>query len=209
MQKIENVVTEDFRKKFNVLDKNETRRERIWKDCVEEAKSLVKISNETRFKIVALAEKCCVIHHGGKPSRDRYTLTRFATEIGMTPKTLMEWVGLKKHIFDNLTPEQRAEKPTYTTLVNISRELKSFNRKDAIGFKAAVTDNYKKLSGKDESTIKMQKYVKHMKTVLWNVKSKAMIKNCDESVLVEILHISRDIAWNLKHIDTQMKLKKA
>lgn len=46
MEKLIDVVSEEFKTEMNVLDKNETRRERIWKECVEQGKVLVKMNHE-------------------------------------------------------------------------------------------------------------------------------------------------------------------
>lgn len=193
------IVSQEFKDEFKVLDKNETRRERIWKDCVEEAKVLVKTTHEIRMKIVALAEKCCVIHHGGSSTSNRYTVLRFATEIGMNPHTLLEWVRVKKNVYDELSPQDQKDIGA-TKLTFLDRQLKG-EKRGTEQYKVALKKEVEKLKKTSASTIKMMKYANHMKTIIFNVKNKPMIKDCDEQILIEMLHLAREISWNLKYLD--------
>ncbi len=199
MLKISDVTTAEDKKTLNVLDKNETRRERIWKDCVNEAKILVVTTHEVRMKIVALAEKACVFHHGGSSTNNRFTVTRFAAEIGMNSHTLLEWVRLKRNVFDELS---EADQKTIgqTKLTFLDRQMKG-ERRGTEAYKKSLKKEVERLRKTSDSTIKMMKYVKHMRTIIFNVKNPMMIKDCNKEVLAEILHLSREISKHLNYVD--------
>lgn len=183
----------------------ETKREKLWKECVQEGKVLAKMNQESRLKIVKLAEKCCVIHFGGRNFENRFTVTNFANEIGINPHTLLEWIRLKKNVLDNLDAEtQKTVKQTDLQLID--RELKGIKR-GTEEYKTAVRATTKIILSSTGSTRKMMKYQKHMTTMLFNVKHKAMINDCDRKVLVEILHTAREIAKHLEWVDFEMKAK--
>lgn len=198
LAKLKDVTDNRTRKRLGVLNDNETRRERLWKECVSAAKLLVKQQDEMRFKIVDLANKCCIVHHGGRSTYERYTVIRFAKEVGITYKTLTEWMRVKRNIYDNLEEGQRGTF-TLSTMRFLDHELRG--RAGEKNFPSLVQAAYKKMEKEDPCTIKMKKYIKHLKSIHFNVSHQMMIKNCDEQVLVEIMHLCRQIASSLSYID--------
>jgi hypothetical protein len=206
LHKIEDTVKGELRKNLKVLEKGETRRDATWRECVDEAKILLKMTHESRMKIVALAEKCCTIHQGGRSTDSRYTLTRFAKDIGMNKQTLLEWYRLKKNVADNLTEaEQKSIKQT--DMIFFDRQLKGIPR-GSEEYKSALKKKVKQFgNGKSETTRKMMKYNQYLTSILFNVKNKAMIKGCDRTVLAEMLHKTREISKNLNWVDFEVKEK--
>lgn len=178
--------------------------EKLWHECVTEAKGLLQKYKDIRWQVVDLALKCCIIHHGGRVSTNRFTLANFAKEIGLPAKTLNEWVRLKTNILDNI-PKEKAEGLSMSKLKYIDTQLKGEKRDKGFGKKvqAALSD----MAKKSETTVKMEKYLKHLKTIYFNVKNPRMIKDCDEEVLLEILHVCREIAFGLSKIDKPKKSK--
>lgn len=206
MQKLSDTLDSSTKKKLNVLDDNETRRERIWKECVTEGKILLTTSAEIRMKIVLLAEKCCTIHHGGRSFETRFTVHRFAEEIGMNGNTLHEWIRLKRNVLDNLDQKEKDVVKT-TDLWMIDRQLKGV-RRNTPEYKAEVKKVAKSILSRNKTTVKMMKYQKHLNTILFNVKNPAMVKDCDRGVLAELLYTTRQISKHLNWVDLEVKTKK-
>lgn len=192
------LVGDDFKTKNNVLKENETEKDRLWKKCVEEAKLLVTQYKNARFKVAELAMRVCILHHGGRASIQRYTIRQFAKEIGMPEKTLWEWVRMKRNIYDNLDEKQR-EGLTLSQMKYMDMKLKGVERDDK--FKPKLLKAYKEMSKKSETTVKMEKYLQHLKSIHFNFIHKLMLKDCDPEVLGEIIHLCRDIVFHGSKFD--------
>lgn len=205
MLKINEIVDDNFKKEMNVLDDNETRRERIWKDCVDEAKKIISLTKELRLQIVTLAEKACVIHHGGRASNSRFTVVRFANEIGINHKTLQEWMSLKRSIYDIL-PENEQKKVSFTDMKYLDSQTKS-GKRNTLEKSKAVLAKLTEMRKQHPDTVKFIKYKAHLKTLLFNAKNKAMTKHCDRAVLADVLHLSREISKHLNWVDFEVKEK--
>lgn len=205
MLKIKDQVSEEDKKQLKVLDDNETRRDRIWKDCVEEAKKLVFLSDNLRMKIADLAIKCCVLHHGGKSNNSRYTATRFAEEIGVNVRTLLEWIHFKKNIYDPL-PEKEKELLSFQDLRYLDTQTSGLVR-TSIEKQKAVLKKLAEMKKMHPDTVKFMKYVKHLKTIRFNTKHKQMIKHVDRTVLSECLMLTRQIVNDIKFVDTEVVLR--
>ncbi len=193
------VTSDKTKKDLGVLKPGETRRQKLWDMCVSEAKELVKLRQEMRWDIVKLAEKCCVVHHGGHNAELRYTVKKFAAEIGITYTTLIEWMRLKRQVFDNLDKDQQ-KRASMTDLRFIDQNLQGVSKTDS-KFPDRVKSAYRRMAKTSQSTIKMQKYVRHLKSIQFNVKNPMLLKDCDQEVLTEILHLAREIAFELAKND--------
>lgn len=75
-----------------------------WEKAVEEAKAIVGHMRESRLKIAELAISVCDIQIGGnwRAFARIYTMKNFAHDIGVHPKTLHQWIRIKKNIHDQL-----------------------------------------------------------------------------------------------------------
>lgn len=81
--------------------------EKEWDRLVAEAKERLSVVNKVRMEIADLAIQACDIRWGGGGHWSGYknqgrTLKAFALEIGMAPKTLSEWVRIKRDIVSKL-----------------------------------------------------------------------------------------------------------
>lgn len=200
MLKISSTLTEQQRSELNVLNDGERRIDRTWAECVKEARSLLKMSDEIRFKIIALANKCCSDIQGSK-----YTYGRFADEIGLGRTTLYEWVRVKKDVYDVLPKEDQ----TFLTFT----QMKELNSR-TVGLPSgsqekgkAVLRSLKQMKKESPDTLKFRRYLEQLNHVLYNVKDKHRTKDCDRGVLAEILHVSREISKNLSWVDFEEKRK--
>lgn len=195
--KIKDVVPENF---FADVQITLGKREQLWKECVDQAKILVRQYKEIRFTVVELALKCCVIHHGGRAANERFTIKRFAQEVGMKEKTLNEWIRIKINIYNNL-PEDEKLNTSYEDLRYLDKQMKGQNRQDVKRFSLGLSKRLIEMKAKHACTIKMEKYLKHLKTIQFNVENQRMIKDCDIDVLIQILSICRSIVLNLSKLD--------
>lgn len=201
MSKLGDVLSAIDKQRLDVLDPGETRRERLWKKCVFDAKELVENQKNIRFSIVDLAKKCCVIHLGGSVGTgNRYTLRAFAKEVGLPWGTFYEWYTIKENIYESL-PDNEKETTTYSRMRFIEREMYGTKWREVTDKKKIVAKTLKDIKKKSATTIKMQKYLKHLKTVQFNAKNKLMIKDCDKELLGEICHVCRDIVNHLAKYD--------
>jgi hypothetical protein len=77
-----------------------------WQSYVDRAKKIYRQINKDRIEIATLAIKACEIKHGGgdhwKNFEGVYTLRRFAEDIGISYKTLHNWVTAKLLIKDQV-----------------------------------------------------------------------------------------------------------
>jgi hypothetical protein len=85
----------------------------LWLRCVDEAKQEVSKLHAARARIVDLALRCCDIQWGGgahwSGHEGVYTARRFAKEIGVNYKTLMNWLTARRVVADNLPPGEWKE----------------------------------------------------------------------------------------------------
>ncbi len=202
---VRDVTSPIARKKLQVLKPGETRRDKVWKECIFSAKLLIKQGLDIKVKVVELAEKCCIVHHGGSvdKSKNRYTLRRFAKETGVKWGTFYEWYTIKNHIINNLSKEQ-IDDLSFSEMRRIKKSIPAseFHKKTA---KKVLNNKIKELRKKTDTTIKMEHYLKHLKTIHFNVSNKLMIKDCDTEVLGKICHLSRSIVRHLAKYDKKTK----
>lgn len=200
MLKISDSLTREQRLELNVLENGQTRREVTWKTCIAQAKTLLKNRDEIRFQIIKLAEQCCSDLEGSK-----YTFNRFADEIGLARTTLHEWIRVKREVYDILPKDDK-------NFLSFN-QMRDLNKRSA-GFPSgsqekqkAVLKSLKQLKKETPDTLKFREYLSQLKRVLFNAKDKHRTKDCDRSVLVEILHVSREISKNLSWVDYEEKIR--
>lgn len=194
MLKISDTLSLEEKQKLNVLENGQTRREVTWAECINEAKLLLKQTDELRFRIIALAEKCCSDVQGSK-----YTYARFANEIGLAPATLYEWMKVKKDVYD-VIPKQDQTFLSFNQMRDLNKRtpgLKTGSQEKG----KAVLKALKQLKKESPDTLKFRRYLDQMKHILFNVKDKHRTKFCEREVLIELLHTSREISKHLNWID--------
>lgn len=69
----------------------------LYESLVEHAQKLLEQIKVNRIEIAKIALQVCEISHGGI-SGDKYTLSKFADDIGMKRRTLSNWVELYRDI---------------------------------------------------------------------------------------------------------------
>jgi len=69
-----------------------TQKERKYRSAVAEAKNLLATLEKAKMRIAQLAYENCEVILGGHAVGDRYSLSMFASDIGVNRKTLSDWV---------------------------------------------------------------------------------------------------------------------
>lgn len=77
---------------------------------------------ELTTKIAEYATKVCTIRHGGR-SDGYYTLVDYANDIGLSPKTLQNWVQIYRNVILKLD-EKRKAKADWKTASSVNQFLK-------------------------------------------------------------------------------------
>lgn len=196
---LRDITPKDTKKKLNVLEAGETRRQKLWDQCISEARTLVSSYKNIRFQVVDLVEKCCVVHRGGRAVNARYTVAKFAKEIGIAEGTLYEWIRIKR-VRDGL-PDP--DKFSYEDLRLIDKETVAI--KDPEKKKNALLKSAKAFSSFSPETVKMRKYIKHLKSVHFNASNLRLIKDCDSETIGEVVHLCREIVRMLAPFDRKQK----
>jgi hypothetical protein len=94
-----------------------------WIENVTDCKYIIHQRKTDRIYVAEKALEVCEITWGGSKYRDKYTLTQFAEEIGITPSTLSNWVAVKTMVYDKLEPKIR-KSTSYTECATVARTLK-------------------------------------------------------------------------------------
>ena len=79
-----------------------------YNDAISKAKTLVASIKVNQLKVAELAVHVCIKGKGIVDS-DSYTYTKFANQIGIHPKTLLEWVASYEHGAKSINPESPTE----------------------------------------------------------------------------------------------------
>lgn len=198
--KLKDIVSTDIESIMEDLP--ESKREEHWQKCISDTKLLVGQFKEIRMKIAEIALSCCVAHRGGSVAEGRYTVKAFAREIGVASGTLFEWIRMRQ-VFLALTKKEQAN-TSFTEIGQIARDMKGIGVRDD-DFQQKIRAKQRELKKKNPCTIKMEKYLKHLKTIKFNVDHPRMISDCDEEVLTEILSICRGIVLQLAKQDKKQK----
>ena len=153
------------------------------------------------MKVAELAVKACTIKHGGRNMYSRTTAKVFAERIHINPRTLYEWIRVKRLIVDKLTPTQIDD------LDNVSADL----------FKEVITGvshytapkkiqrKFRDVIAKHKDEHRMIKYIKHLNTIIYNVANHSRMWNCSDQILFVTLKKCREICT---YIELEMKVRK-
>jgi hypothetical protein len=159
---------------MRVVKGDETEKER-WLRCVNDAKLIVLSRNIGRIKICELAIEACDIKMGGGGHWSKFTGYRtaadFADEIGINPKTLLEWLSIKKYIYDNLPAKYKLDF-NWTVMGRVRRSLTQ-NRNN-IPQKSKVVAKYEELMSEflnKDSSYNALRYIKNLESNLDKLKN--------------------------------------
>ncbi len=136
-----------------------------WKENIKLAKALVGGLDRHRWQITELAMDCCEQSRGQRGNDSEFTYKKFCVAIDIEYKTLINWVRIKKLVVDKLTVKQR------DGIKEIPVELlkRTCDKVDEFSTPRFVRNILKEEAGVDPNRIRFIKYIKNVKTVLYNV----------------------------------------
>lgn len=171
-----------------------------WKRCVKEAKLLIISRDAARIRICELTlEACGEIHWGGgghwSGFANQLTVTKFAQDINIHPKTLLEWIAIKRYVHDHLSKKYRKD-AKWSVMAKVRRAMAV--RRDEIPTEASVTRVYEEfLDAQNQPTYNVLRYLGHLKYSIDNLDQAKMteediydIRDMCKSILKKIKDLS-------------------
>jgi hypothetical protein len=161
-----------------------------WKELVNKAKAKIKTMHRARMEVAGWAMEACDIHWGGGDHwtghKNVKTMKAFATEIGVSYKTLAQWVRVKRNVHDKLPPGVWQD-DKYMIAMRTSKKIKR-NAKP----KDVMQVYLKELERKDDALI-LQQANKRMSTMHYFIHQKIRWEEVDREELVELRDYCADI----------------
>lgn len=164
--------------------------ELLWEKNTSEARSIIAATKNQQIKVATLALEVCEISRGGS-SKDLFTITRFAKEIGVNEKTLSTWMSVKKLCVDKL-PKNIVREARYSDLLRTSMLL----NKEASS--KAVIQAYEKVTGGSSLEMVVKGYIRELRSLHYNFELKDAANLCDEKILQETLYFCNGIIKKIK-----------
>ena len=156
-------------------------------EAVKKAAAILKSSLMDRMEVCRIAVSVCEITRGGTNFEGKFTIKRFATECGISPKTLSNWIGIYRNVFVNLNENQRASAKMVELI-----EMDEISRKRKIPKKNMEKEFYKFLHiGSYQKRI--DRYLKMLGTICSKFKSNEEIDKINKKQLQQFLFYSTTI----------------
>lgn len=160
-----------------------------WQTAIREAKGLIVNQNKTRFKVVEIALRVCDTSHGGRKGEGIFSITNFANAIELSPRTLFEWMRIKRNVLDKLpkTISFHHDKIKYIDLVDVDRKLQSdASKKEVLG----VFQQIQKINPEEK---KWNRYNMNLRSILYNAKRPLTMGNISEEELKKTIKYCKTI----------------
>ena len=166
-----------------------------WELAIAEAKRVVNQIEGYQMRIANLAIKVCEITWGGAvklaEQRDKYTLSRFASETGVNVRTLSNWIGMRKLVFDKLSKAQQ-NKAVYADLLAVARKV---NRQTPV---SKVREAFEDHMSCDTFERKCRRYLYELRSLEWNFRCQAAAFKLSDETLKETLFFCGKIIEEIK-----------
>ena len=102
-----------------------------WELNVKRAKDFIKVKSANQMEIARLALEVCEITHGGPSCEGKFTLKRFAAEVGVNQKTLSTWVAVRVTAYNKL-PNYIVKDLSFTKLSSIANNTNRNSSKEEV-----------------------------------------------------------------------------
>jgi hypothetical protein len=152
-----------------------------------------------RWKICNIASRVCDVSHGGRKVHS-FSITAFARAIELDPKTLHQWMRVKKLVLDKLPAVELKDvsKYNYQDLALVCDKLsKDSSRKE-------VLNTWRAHLALPLETKKFIKYDKHLNAILYNAQRPMNLLLIDKEVILQISEKCRTIS---KLLDIELRLR--
>lgn len=163
-----------------------------WETAIRSARQYVNNYAKVRWKIVDICLSVCDYSHGGRKAKTAWSVKRFAGEINLEPKTLYEWVRIKRVVFDKLPGKIRdkAHKYKYDDFCKAGESLtpESTNKEVYSAF-LSVLDM-------PPEQRKLEKYMSVVDTLIYNASRPMLMKDIPDDMVqgyVKKLTLARNL----------------
>lgn len=149
--------------------------------AVREARAFVNHYDKVRFKICTIALRVCDLSHGGR-KKNSFSISNFAKAIDLNPKTLMEWLRIKRNVVDKLPVTELKDKSKYTyfDLATVASQVKpETSKRDVLRL-------WKDQLAQPQESKKFIKYELTVNSILTNSRKPIKLLNVDEELLKRI-----------------------
>lgn len=172
-------------------------------DIVAKGKELLKKIDCYQIKIVEYALEVCEIGHGGH-SGDKYTIKRYAKDIGMCAKTLINWMSIYRNVIVKLkdpvttNDEWKAARRTDNILSREARlrgvKLPNIKKSKALIPNSIVRDLYKDEINEPSFRSEFRTLMNRSQRIAHLLKTRDMnlIEDCELLRMMELLDKASD-----------------
>jgi len=160
-----------------------------FKENVRKARQYVNNYDKVRFVIAGLAQEVCDLSHGGRKVDGVFSIANFATHCEINPKTLYDWIRIKRNVADKLPKviQDNIHLESYQNLREV--DMISTPEDD----KNEIYEKLKFVKAKDPQEAKLIKYNKNLKSVLFSVSRPLLIENVTEATLLGMISLLDNI----------------
>lgn len=169
-----------------------------WAENIEKAKNLYSQRNKSQMYIAGLALEVCEITRGGPHIEGKYTIARFAEEIGMSPRNLSNWIAVRKLVYDRID-DKKKEECSYTQLATVALKVKA---NSPIDF---VKEKFEEVVHSNSIQQKIRRYLNDLRSCAWNFENKNAAEKIDRETAEEILFYIKVIQRSIKKNDGSIK----
>lgn len=138
-----------------------------WEEAITQAKVCISNMSKSRLKVAELALEVCDVRWGGGAHwanhEGTYTLKRFAEEIGLNPKTLSNWVRVKRNVHDKLVEAGQEINPIedWAAMTRVADKMKhDAPTEDVVSSFAAWDSKHVKAFNHQRYALQMQRKAK-------------------------------------------------
>lgn len=168
-----------------------------WREHIALAQNVLPRRNKNQMFIAGLALDVCDISWGGARYKDepqnKYTLTRFAKEVGISPKILSSWVNVRRSVYDKLEPK-KVQGVSFTKLAWIALRIPKKASPEE------VSRMFEMVVRRDDISVRIQRYLSDLRALNFNFEHKNAARFANKKTLEEIVFYIRE---TLKHIEAE------
>lgn len=170
----------------------------LWKKCVAEGRLLLMSRQDTKKRICDIAMEACQIIHGGgghwSNFQNQTHLRRFATEIGMNPKTLGNWMVIRRHVYNHLPEKYQGD--NFSWSVGEKCRNKASNSGVIRMTKQAVVTAYENLLNQTPEQRVEDKIIRYVGHIRSNLKTMTRLEMANTRHVLNVL--VKDIEKKIK-----------
>jgi len=167
-------------------------KEQKWKQAVNKCKIILGSRFQHQIVIATEAINVCEITWGGARVEydELFTIKRFSNNIGVTAKTLSNWMAIKRNVYDRLKREDQK-----IASFNDMRKVCCLVSKDT-----PITTVRKIYNRFTEDTLdsRMLSYLGETRTILSNIENKSAAIVCKKDTLMRFIFTARALLLESK-----------